>query len=116
LLGHWAVWTRRAVELFEECRAAAESGAPIPHELTRRAVEVTDANAVLFDAAGGFAGCIPGIHEVLRRQGLLEGAWCLDPNETLGENQAAEIDRVYRDYPHLTDDHFVAEHLDEWLA
>lgn len=116
LLGHWAVWIRRAVELFDECLAIAESGESISPELLRRAVEVTDANAVLFDAAGGFAGCIPGIHEVLRRQGLLEGVWCLDPNETLGKGQAAEIDRIYRDYPHLTDDQFVAEHLDEWMA
>lgn len=115
LLGHWAVWTRRAVELFDCCRAVAESGEPIPPELTRLAVEVTDANAVLFDAAGGFAGCIPGIHEVLRRQGLLEGVWCLDQNEKLGEGQAAEIDRIYREYPHLTDDQFVAEHIDEWM-
>ncbi|MBN1395048.1 MAG: dihydrodipicolinate synthase family protein [Pirellulales bacterium] len=116
LLGHWAVWTRRAVELFEQCRTIAESGEPIPPEMLRLAVEVTDANAALFDAAGGFAGCIAGIHEVLRRQGLLEGIWCLDPNETLGAGQAAEINRVYRDYPHLNDDRFVAEHIDQWLA
>ncbi len=116
LLGHWAVWTRRAVELFDGCRAVAESGASIPPELLQRAVEVTDSNAALFDVAGGFAGCIPGIHEVLRRQGLLEGVWCLDPHETLGEGQAAEIDRVCRDYPHLTDNQFVAKHLDDWLA
>ncbi len=107
---------RRAVELFEQCRTVAESGAPIPPELLQRAVEVTDSNAALFDVTDGFAGCIPGIHEVLRRQGLLEGVWCLDPHETLSEGQAAEIDRVCRDYPHLTDNQFVAEHLDDWLA
>ena len=115
LLGHWAVWTRRAVELLDECRAAADRDEPVPVELLRLAGEVTDANAVIFDAAHGFAGCIPGIHEVLRRQRLLEGTWCLDPQETLGAAQAAEIDRIGRAYPHLADDQFVAEHLDEWL-
>jgi len=82
----------------------------------RLAVEVTDCNAAFFDAANGFRGCIAGIHEVLRRQGLLEGIWCLDPNETLSLGQAEEIDRVYRSYPHLNDDAFVAEHLHEWLS
>jgi hypothetical protein len=76
---------------------------------------VTDANAALFDAAHGFAGCIAGIHEVLRRQGLLEGIWCLDPSETLSPGQSDEIDRVCRMYPHLNDDAFVAEHREEWL-
>ncbi|MCI0747146.1 MAG: hypothetical protein L0Y58_17220, partial [Verrucomicrobia subdivision 3 bacterium] len=69
-----------------------------------------------FDAANNFAGCIPGIHEVLRRQGLLEGIWCLDPNEGLSPGQAREIDRVYRAYPHLNDDEFVAKHCEQWLA
>jgi hypothetical protein len=81
----------------------------------RLAVEVTDANAAFFDAANGYAGCIPGLHEVLRRQGLLEGTWCLNPNEVLNPGQREEIDRVYRSYPHLNDDQFVAEHLDRWL-
>jgi hypothetical protein len=115
LLGHWAVWTRRAVEHLKECHAAVESAAVSEH-LLRRAVEVTDANAVLFDAANGFAGCIAGLHEVLRRQGLFEGTWCLDPNETPSPGQSAEIDRIYRMYPHLADDDFVAEHRDEWLT
>ncbi|MEN6405661.1 MAG: dihydrodipicolinate synthase family protein [Thermoguttaceae bacterium] len=115
LLGHWAVWTSKAVELLDQCHAAANQG-PIPRELLRRAQEVTDANAALFDVAHGFAGCIAGIHEVLRRQGLLEGIWCLDPNETLSKGQMAELDRVCAAYPHLTDDAFVAEHLDQWLA
>ncbi len=115
LLGHWAVWTRRAVELLEACHAAVASGGAVPAELLRRAVEVTDANAALFDVAHGFAGCIAGIHEVLRRQGLLEGIWCLDPNETLSPGQSEEIDRVWRAYPHLTDDDFVADHRDRWL-
>lgn len=114
LLGHWAVWTRRAVELLEECHAAAKRDA-VPEELLRRAVEVTDANAAFFDAAGGFAGCIPGLHEVLRRQGLFEGVWCLDPSAALSPGQMEEIDRVYRSYPHLNDDDFVAFGREEWL-
>ena len=116
LLGHWAVWTRRAVELVEACHAAAASGGPIPPDLVRLAVEVTDANAALFDVEHGFAGCIAGIHEVLRRQGLLAGTWCLDPNETLSPGQSDELDRVCRMYPHLTDDEFVVRHRHEWLA
>ncbi|HEY7326413.1 MAG TPA: hypothetical protein VH592_02145 [Gemmataceae bacterium] len=115
LLGQWAVWTRKAVELLNECHAVANGGT-VPVELLRKAVELTDANAAVFDAANGFGGCIAGIHEVLRRQGLLQGIWCLDPRETLGPGQAAEIERVCRAYPHLVDDAFVAEHRDEWLS
>jgi hypothetical protein len=115
LLGHWSVWTRRAVELLEECHAASRPAAAMPVDVLRRAVQVTDSNAAFFDAAHGFAGCIPGLHEVLRRQGLLEGIWCLDPGETLGPGQAEEIDRVCLAYPHLADDAFVAAHRDEWL-
>ena len=115
LLGHWAVWTRRAVELHAECRRTASSGEPISSELLRRSVEVTDANAAFFDAANGFTGCVPGLHEVLRRQGLLEGIWCLDPEERLSPGQREEIDRVCRAYPHLSDDEFVLAHRDEWL-
>ena len=116
LLGHWAVWTRQAVELLRECHRAIESGGPIPVELLRRAVEVTDCNAAFFDAANGFAGCIAGLHEVLRRQGLLEGLWCLDPREGLSSGQREEIDRVYAAYPHLNDDAFVATHRERWLG
>jgi dihydrodipicolinate synthase/N-acetylneuraminate lyase len=116
LLGQWAVWTRRAVELLGECRRIAASGSDVPAELLRRNVELTDANSAVFDAANGFAGCIAGIHEVLRRQGLLEGTWCLDPEETLGPGQARELDRVGRAYPHLHDDDFVRENLDRWLS
>jgi hypothetical protein len=116
LLGHWAVWTRRAVELLAECHRLARAGGPIPAAMLRRSAEVTDANAAFFDAAHGFAGCIAGLHEVLRRQGLLAGTWCLDPRETLSPGQAAEIDRVYRAYPHLNDDAFVTAHRAEWLA
>jgi dihydrodipicolinate synthase/N-acetylneuraminate lyase len=115
LLGHWAVWTRRAVELHAECRRLASVNQPIPSGLLQRAVEITDCNAALFDVAHHFAGCIPGIHEILRRQGLMEGVWCLDPNETLSPGQREEIDRVCLAYPHLNDDSFVAQHRDEWL-
>jgi dihydrodipicolinate synthase/N-acetylneuraminate lyase len=116
LLGQWAVWTQRAVEIHSECRALAKSGKPIPPEMLRLNVHLTDANAAIFDAANAFAGCVPGIHEVLRRQGLLEGTWCLDPNEVLSPDQAAEIERVCRAYPHLIDDDLVAKHRDEWLS
>jgi hypothetical protein len=116
LLGHWAVWTRQAVELLEECHRVTRVGGAIPSALLTRNIEVTDANAAFFDAANGFSGCIAGIHEVLRRQGLLEGIWCLDPSERLSAGQAAEIDRVYRAYPHLNDDAFVREHLEQWLG
>jgi dihydrodipicolinate synthase/N-acetylneuraminate lyase len=115
LLGQWAMWTRAAVDLLRECHAAVRQGV-VPAEMLRRAVELTDANAALFDAANGFAGCIAGIHEVLRRQGLLEGTWCLDPHEALSPGQAEEIDRVCRAYPHLSDDAFVARHRQEWLG
>lgn len=114
LLGHWAVWTRGAVQLLGDCRAAASS-AHVPESLLQRGIEVTDANAAFFDAANGFAGCIAGIHEVLRRQGLLDTTRCLDPHETLSPGQAAEIDRVCRSYPHLADDEFVAANLEEWM-
>ncbi len=112
LLGHWAVWTKRAVELLNDIHTLAVPTA----EILSRAVEITDANAALFDAANGYRGSIAGIHEVLRRQGLLGGTWCLDRNERLSPGQAAEIDRVHRAYPHLHDDDFVAAHRDEWLA
>jgi Dihydrodipicolinate synthetase family len=115
LLGHWSVWTSRAVALHAECLAASDAGT-IPTDLLRTAVRVTDANAAFFDAAHDFAGCIAGLHEVLRRQGLLAGIWCLDPNEGLSPGQAEEIDRVYRSYPELHDDAFVDAHRDQWLS
>jgi dihydrodipicolinate synthase/N-acetylneuraminate lyase len=116
LLGHWSVWTKKAVELLAELHALIDSGAAIPPELLTRAIRITDSNAAFFDAAHQFAGCIPGLHEVLHRQGLLPGIWCLDPNELLSPGQAEEIDRVYRAYPDLNDDAFVAANLDRWLA
>jgi dihydrodipicolinate synthase/N-acetylneuraminate lyase len=115
VLGHWAVWTKNAVELFNRCRVAASNTDQVPKELLQRSVEVTDTNAAFFDVANKFAGCIPGLHEVLRRQGLLEGIWCLDPHETLSPNQNEEIDRVYKAYPHLNDDEFIRQRVDEWL-
>ncbi len=115
LLGQWAVWTRGAVALLDECHAATRASA-VPGSLLRRGVEITDANAAFFDAANGFAGCIPGIQEVLRRQGLLASVRCLDPHEALSTGQAAEIDRVCRAYPHLADDEFVAANLAEWMS
>jgi dihydrodipicolinate synthase/N-acetylneuraminate lyase len=116
LLGQWAVGTRQAVLLLRECHALVRQGGAIPVELLRRAVEITDLNAAVFDAANGFAGCIAGIHEVLRRQGLLAGTWCLDPGETLSPGQAEEIERVGHAYPHLLDDEFIARHREDWLG
>jgi hypothetical protein len=115
LLGHWSVWTKRAVELLDECHAVVDENRGIPASLIEKSVQVTDSNAAFFDAANKFAGCIAGLHEVLRRQGLLEGVWCLDPQETLSPGQMEEIDRVYRAYPALNDDNFVRESRDAWL-
>ncbi|HTS04650.1 MAG TPA: dihydrodipicolinate synthase family protein [Candidatus Eisenbacteria bacterium] len=112
LLGHWAVWTKTAVSHLSMIRKLKDS---IPSEVLTLAQQVTDANAALFDVAHGFHGCIAGIHEILRRQGLLEGRWCLDPAEDLSPGQMEEIGRVCRAYPHLQDDNFIKEHLDEWL-
>jgi dihydrodipicolinate synthase/N-acetylneuraminate lyase len=109
LLGQWAVWTRAAVTMFERLRTD-------PAAVAALAPELTDANAAVFDAANGFAGCIAGVHEVLRRQGLLDGIWCLDPDETLSPGQADELSRVSAAYPWLVDDDFVAEHRDAWLS
>ncbi|MFN7992888.1 MAG: dihydrodipicolinate synthase family protein [Bryobacteraceae bacterium] len=115
LLGHWAVWTLRAVKMLEHVHAEVCAERPLAPSWLTLAAEVTDSNAAFFDPANHFHGCIAGIHEVLRRQGLLAGRWCLNPNEDLSPGQSDEIDRVYRAYPHLNDDAFVREHLDEWL-
>lgn len=114
LLGHWAYWTRRAVSLLDRVRWPGRRE-PLA-DLLRLGVETTDANGAIFDAANRFRGCIPGIHEILRRQGLLRGRWCLDPGEELSPGQMAEIDRVLAAYPHLADDEFVKANLDRWLA
>ncbi len=115
LLGHWCVWTRAAVGLLERIHAAVYSGRP-GFDLMALDSRVTDCNGAFFDVANGFRGCIAGCHEVLRRQGLLEGIWCLDSDEGLSAGQAEEIDRVYAAYPELNDDAFVAANLDRWLA
>ncbi|HEY1083318.1 MAG TPA: dihydrodipicolinate synthase family protein [Prosthecobacter sp.] len=110
LLGHWSVWTRKAVELLDRCQK--EGASP---DILALGTEITDCNAAFFDAANGFRGCIAGLHEVLKRQGLLKGLWCLEEHETLSPGQREEIARVQAAYPHLNDDAFVAEHLDDWL-
>ncbi len=115
LLGHWSVWTKRAVELFERCHRAAEAG-EVDMDLLAFDSKVTDANAAVFDVANNFHGVIAGCHEILRRQGLLEGIWCLDPAESLGSGQAAAIDRIISLYPELTDDGFVFENRNRWLG
>ena len=115
LLGQWAVWTRSAVDLLGRARAA-RAGGVVETDLLREGAALTDSNGAIFDAINGYAGCIAGIHEVLRRQGLLAGVWCLDPRESLSPGQADEIERVSRTYPFLTDDTFVAERLDAWLS
>ena len=121
LLGQWAVWTKSAVELLRQClditgRCPGDVDSQHVLQLLAVGAELTDVNSALFDPAHQFAGCIPGIHEVLRRQGLLAGRWCLDPHEELSPGQMQEIDRVLAMYPHLSDDDFVREHLDRWLG
>jgi dihydrodipicolinate synthase/N-acetylneuraminate lyase len=115
LLGQWSVWTKSAVELFERCRAAKDEGR-IDQDLLALDARVTDCNAAFFDVANDFHGCIAGCHEVLRRQGLLEGIWCLDPQEGLSPGQAQEIDRVLSEHADLSDDAFIAAKVDRWLA
>ena len=115
LLGHWSVWVKTAVDLLNRIHAAIESG-PIPPDLLALDSAVTDCNAAIFDVANDFHGVICGCHEILRRQGLLEGLWCLDPNEQLGPGQMREIDRVCAAYPELTDDAFVRQNIARWLA
>lgn len=115
LLGQWAVWTSKAVKMLKAIKKLNEENS-IPAVWLSRAIELTDANAAIFDAENNFEGCIPGIHEVLRRQGLLKGLWCLNPNEKLSFNQADELDRIVKCYPHLNDDRFVKKHLFEFLS
>ncbi|PKO18154.1 dihydrodipicolinate synthase family protein [candidate division BRC1 bacterium HGW-BRC1-1] len=114
LLGQFCVWTKTAVEILHEIHQLVDSGRPVPVEWLRKNVALTDANAVIFDVAHNFAGCIPGIHEVLHRQGLMLNILCLNPDETLSPGQGEELDRICRSYPFLTDDVFVAAHLAEW--
>ena len=116
LLGHWGVWTSSAVKIYDRCCEIVKKGEPVPQEFLTLASQVTDMNAAVFDPMHGFAGCIPGIHEVLRRQGLFQGTWCLNPHETLSPGQSEELTRVIELYPHLVDDDFVAENLSIWRA
>ena len=116
LLGQWAVWARSAVSLLEQARRARAGDDAALRTLLTLDGHLTDANAAIFDAANSFEGCLPGIHEILRRQGLLAGRWCLDEAERLSPGQLEAIDRVCRAYPHLADDEFVAANLDAWLA
>ncbi len=115
LLGHWSVWVRAAAALLERCRLESAQSA-VSADLLALDSQVTDCNAALFDVAHDFHGCIAGCHEILRRQGLLEGIWCLDREEGLSPGQEEELTRVQRSYPHLTDDAFVAANLDRWLS
>ncbi len=115
LLGHWSVWAKKAVELLDRIHAA-DAANNVPADLLALDSQVTDCNAAIFDVANDFHGVIAGCHEILRRQGLLEGIWCLDPAETLGPGQKEEIDRVCADYPHLNDDAFVRANLERWLS
>lgn len=112
LLGHWAVWTHKAVALMEEIKAVkAAPDAEKLSQLLSKGIEITDVNAAMFDPANQFHGCIPGMHEFLRRQGLLKGTWCLNPEEQMSPGQNEEISRVYQAYPHLHDDAFVHQFL-----
>jgi hypothetical protein len=115
LLGHWSVWTKGAVDMFARLRASLDRGV-VDRDMLTLAAKVTDCNAAFFDVANGFRGCIAGCHEVLRRQGLFEGIWCLDPQEGLSAGQAAAIERVMRLYPELGDDEFVKSNRERWLA
>jgi len=114
LLGHWAVWTRSAVRLLEDVHAGKYNRDT--QEALKIAIQITDSNAAFFDAANNFKGCITGIHEVLRRQGLLKGIWTLNKNDVLSPGQKEEIDRVIDSYPHLNDDEFVSANIKKWLS
>ncbi len=113
LLGHWSVWTKKAVEIFNRIKEEKGKEA-VSKEMLTLAAQVTDSNGAFFDTANNFSGCIPGLHEVLRRQGLMKNIYCLNPEETLSKGQAEEIDRVYRAYPHLNDDKFIADNIEAW--
>lgn len=113
LLGHWTLWSHNVVDMYNKLMQAKKSD-KIDSELLTLAAQVTDANAAFFDPAHNFAGCIPGVHEVLKRQGLMKGTWCLNPDEALSEGQAEEITRVSKSYPYLNDDEFVKENIKKW--
>lgn len=114
LLGHWSVWAKKAVGLLDEIKKAKTSNDLLSREWLTKNIDVTDSNAAFFDSKNNFKGCIAGLHEVLRRQGLLEGIWCLNPNEGLSTGQLEEINRVYSNYPDLNDDDFIKSNIDSW--
>lgn len=116
LLGQFCVWTRKAVELLDDIHKITASADHVSMDMLRKNIELTDANAVIFDAPNKFAGCIPGIHEILRRQGLLENILCLNPNEVLSPGQSEELDRIQQSYPWMQDDDYVKQNLDSWLS
>ncbi len=115
LLGHWSVWTKKAVEIFEKTQVEKKSGL-ISAEMLTLAAEVTDTNSAFFDTAHNFNGCIAGLHEILRRQGLMKNIYCLNPDETLSEGQLDELNRIQDMYCYLSDDEFIKQHIDEWKA
>ncbi len=115
LLGHWSVWTKKAVEIFDKTQTEKKN-ASISSEMLKLAAEVTDTNSAFFDTAHNFSGCIAGLHEVLRRQGLMKNIYCLNPDETMSEGQLDEINRMYAMYPHLSDDDFIKENIDKWKS
>lgn len=115
LLGHWAFWTKRAVELLNEIHQLIDKRQPVPPRMLTLAAQTTDANAAIFNAAGNFAGCIAGVHEVLRRQGLMAGTWCINPKEILSSQHKKRIDKICAAYPHFNDDDFVKQNLHKWL-
>lgn len=113
LLGHWSVWTKKAVEIFELTQKEKGKDSISP-ELLTLAAQVTDSNSAFFDTANGFAGCIAGLHHVLVGQGLMKNTYCLNPDETMSKGQKEEIERVYKYYPHLSDDEFIKSNIDAW--
>lgn len=115
LLGHWSVWTKKAVELLRLAKRIKKGEEELTPETLTLAQQITDSNAAFFDAQNNFKGCIAGLHEVLRRQGIFKGIWCLDPDEDLSPGQSEEIDRIYAAYPNLNDDKFVKRHVKKWL-
>lgn len=115
LLGHWSVWTKKAVEIFNKTQAEKKNES-ISAEMLTLAAEVTDTNSAFFDTAHNFAGCIAGLHEILRRQGLMKNIYCLNPDETLSEGQLEELNRIQGKYSHLSDDEFIKQHIAEWKA
>ncbi len=116
LLGQWSVWTSKAVELLDRIRDIVDAGIPVPREILRIGAAITDANAVIFDAKHNFNGCIAGIHEVLRRQGLMRYTHCLSERQTLSPGQSDALNRLAIDYPFLADDEYIRSHLEQWLA